>query len=89
MKSSLISQLVANYKKTLNTSSKWFAQDLADFKANVSRLSVKELEVKLGRLTSLNDENSSFNKKVKKEVSLLNRGGMFDMSKMKAANCLD
>jgi hypothetical protein len=89
MKNSLITQLVATFKRTLNPSSKWFNQDVADFKANVSRLSVKELENKLGRFTALNDEKSSFNKSVKKEVKLMEREGMFNVSNIKPNNCLD
>lgn len=89
MKSSLVNQLVANFKKTLNPSSKWFAQDVADFKANVSRLSVKELEQKLGRFTALNDEKSTFNKTVKAEVKLMDKSGLFNVSSMKLENCLD
>ena len=89
MKNSLVNQLVSNFKKTLNSTSKWFAQDVADFKANVSSLSVKELEQKLSRFTAMTDEKSTFNKVVKKEVSLMNNSGLFNVSNMKAVNCLD
>ena len=89
MKTSLVNQLVANFKRTLNPSSKWFAQDVADFKANVSRLSVKELEQKLGRFNAMNDEKSTFNKAVKKEVRLMDKSGLFNVSNMKPANCMD
>ena len=89
MKNSLVNQLVANFKKTLNPSSKWFAQDVADFKANVLRLSVKELEQKLGRFAALNDEKSTLNKVVRKEVKLMDKSGLFNVSNMKLANCMD
>jgi hypothetical protein len=89
MKQQLIKNLVSNYKKTLNPSSKWFTQDVQDFASRVSKLSVKEMEIKLGRISSLVDDNSLFNKKVKKEINFMAKGGMFNVSEMKPANCMD
>ena len=89
MKNSLVNQLVANYKKTLNPSSKWFTQDVADFKTNISRLSVKELEQKLGRISQYVNDNSFLSKQVNKEIKNMDKAGMFNINKMKAANCMD
>lgn len=86
MKKQLINKLVLNYKKTLNVNSKWYEQDLAVFKDNVSKLSLKELQDKLDRL---NQYDTTLVKKAKKEISKLNKAGMFDITNMSNKNCLD
>mgnify|MGYP001768575897 CR=1 FL=1 len=89
MKKQLINQVVASFKKSLNPNSKWYAQDLADFKARVSQLSVKELQEKAERLGAFYNPNSLLNRTANAEIKRMSKGGMFNVGNMKPENCLD
>ena len=89
MKTSLVNELVANFKKTLKPSSKWFAQDVEDFKSNVEKLSVDELQIRWGNMNAMRNENSSFNKAIRAEEKKMLKSGMFNVGCMKPENCLD
>jgi len=89
MKKQLITQCAVLYAKTLNPKSKWLKQDIAEYKANLSTLSITDIRNRLSKLNAMQDVNSTFNKQVVKEVQLLDKAGMFNVSKMQSKNCLD
>lgn len=89
MKKQLIDQVVKNFKTTLNSSSKWFIEDLSNFKKGVSEKSVKELEQMISNFNAMNDENSSFNRSIRSEEKRMLKCGMFNVNNMKPFNCLD
>jgi hypothetical protein len=87
MKKQLITQAVKLYKKSLNPKSKWFNQDVTDFKSQLENKSIAELKEQVSRLSVY--DSSKFKKDANKEVSKLNKGGMFDISNMSGKNALD
>ena len=89
MKKVLINQLVENFKTMLNPQSKFYKEDLANFKEKVSTLSVNELKERVGRMNAMNDENSEFNRAVRRETKRMEAAGMFDVGKMKQDNAID
>ena len=85
---SIITAAIEQYKKTINPASKWYTQDIADFKQRISVLPTKEVERILNNLSSMNNGNSNFNKSVKSEVKALNKAGMFEMKNLSPNKCL-
>jgi len=85
-KTSLVSQLLAEYKKTLNPASKWFADDLKSFQVAAAKMSAQEINEKLARLRYMN--GGAMTKAVAKEVNKMQAGGMFEVKKMSAKNAL-
>jgi hypothetical protein len=88
-KNEMIEKMVSYYKKTLNKKSKWFETDIEDYRANLLKLSMEALREKYLRLQQIEDENSNFNKDIKKYISKLNKAGMYNIENMKPCNVLD
>jgi hypothetical protein len=74
----LINKIVANYKQTLNQNSKWFSQDVQEFRKNLSVLSVKELIEKLARLSYYNSQ--TFERQANREINTLDKAGMYNLN---------
>lgn len=75
-------QLVKEFKKSLNPSSKFFNEDINSFKQRLKQENNKDkLNVRLNNLVCLNGGNSSFNKEVKNIINELEAGGMFEINK--------
>jgi len=89
MKKQLITQCATLYAKTLKPTSKWFKSDIAEYKTFLGTLSITDIRTRLNKLQALADTKSTFNKQIEKEVQLLDKAGMFNMSKMQPKNCLD
>lgn len=88
-KQQLLKELLEQRKKSLNKNSKWYSQDIADYKENISKLSVKDLESRLEMFNAFSDPKSQFNKMANAEMKLMNKGGMYNIGNMKPTNCLD
>lgn len=88
-KKELIKKLVSLYKLRLNPQSKFYTQDIQEYKERLSFDNVTELKRKLSNLESYSNEKSSFNKTVKKEISKMDKNGLFDINKIKSKNMLD
>jgi hypothetical protein len=86
MKKDMISQAVALYKKTLNPNSKWFSQDVEDFKNQLAKESVSVIKEKISRLSVY--DSKAFKKEIDKHISVLGKGGMFDVKNMDGKNAL-
>lgn len=78
---------VAAYKKSLNTNSKFYEQDVADFIRNVKNETPAKSATMLGNQKWLNSEESE--RYVNHEVGKLDRAGMFNINRMKPKNALD
>lgn len=89
MKAQLIKKAVELYKLTLNTNSKFYADDVRDFKANISGLSETQINEKISRLNAITSNKSTFNKSVEKEMRKMDNAGMFNVSSMAPKNALD
>lgn len=89
MRKQLIQQLIEKYKKSLNQKSKWYSEDVKQYKKAISELSVDELNRKLGNISALVDNDSKFNRAVRKEITKLDNAGMYNISGMKPGNALD
>lgn len=74
----LIKKCVAEYTKTLNKKSKWYSADISEYRHNLSKLSKSDITTKLNNLKQLNSSTSALSKTVSKEISLLDRNGMFN-----------
>lgn len=89
MKAELISKTVKAYLKRVNKNSKWFAQDLATFKAGIAKETPAQLIQRLSNWCAMDDENSTFNKAVKAEEKRMDKAGLFNVRNMKPVNALD
>ena len=85
----LIRQIIRLYTASQNAKSKWFAQDLADFKLAISLRTDKELKQQLANLNALAGNDSRFNRICDKEEKRMQRAGMYDLGNMKPKNALD
>ena len=86
----LKAQIVKEFKKGLNKKSKWYAQDLATYEANISRENNEpRLKMMLSNMICMNGNSPSFNKEVKQIKKELEQGGMYDVKKMKHKNAID
>ena len=83
----LIAELLAEYRKSLNPSSKWFTQDIQEFKEKVSELRTSEVAERLRNRRAFN--SPAFEKLVAKEEAKLNKAGMYDIGNMRPENALD
>lgn len=79
--------LVKNYISGLNKSSKWYEQDIADYKCNIDNISNAKLKEMYDNSIAFNSK--SFEKIVAREESKLLKAGMFDINKLKPQNSLD
>ena len=86
---SLKSQLVAEYKKSLNPNSKWYAEDVRNFTESLEGQTTEKLEQRLSNIICLNGGSASFNRKINKIEKELERGGMYEMGSMRPENALD
>lgn len=83
-------EIIKEYKESLDSNSKFYEQDLCDFSAKIKTLKDKDrLEKQLGNLSCLNGKSRIFNNKIGKELSVLDKSGMFDIKKMQPKNALD
>ncbi len=88
-RSALIRVALREFEQTLSIASKWYDEDLANFKKGIALKTDQELETTVSRLRCLNGKNPSFNGMIAKELAFLEQGGMFDLNNAKPENCLD
>ena len=87
--SQIKTKLVAEYKKSLNPSSKWYNEDLNTFKERLKGKKKSELERQLNNMLCINGSNVAFNNAIKKEMKKMEKAGMYNIKNMKATNALD
>jgi hypothetical protein len=80
-------ELLENYKKTLSKSSKWYNQDIEDFKQNLDKCSKTKLKEMYNNMIAFNSEE--FENKIKEEENKLMKAGMYNITKMQPVNMLD
>lgn len=80
--------LCTEFEKTLDVNSKWYLQDLADFKKRAAYSDLKKLPQQLANLQALNNSKSSFTKTVNKEIKKLDAAGMFIAENLNPKNAL-
>lgn len=69
---------------------KFYDEDCKNFRENVYNITcIERLETMLTNLRNLREDNSPLSKEVAKYEKQLQRGGMYDITKMKAVNALD
>jgi len=85
----LKAQLLNEFKKSLNADSKWFNEDMENFKSRLNGQSENELKRQLGNLVALNGGSAKFNKEVNDHLKELDKAGMFEMGNMSPLNALD
>lgn len=83
----LINRVCKEYSKSLRPDSKFYKEDMDHFRTEVSKKTTKEIEEHLNRLTFFHSK--TMDKIVDREMRKLDRGGMFDVRKMKPGNQLD
>ena len=79
--------LINDCKNRLNKNSKWYNDDVADFKSNLNKCS--DSRIKEMYSNSIAFDSKSFEKFVEKEERKLLKAGMYNMSNLKPQNCLD
>jgi len=84
-----IDKVIEAYKETLNPSSKWYEDDVNDFKRKISHKTEAELQQQLANILAISGKNQKFNSIVNKEINRMNKGGMFNVNAMKPINGLD
>lgn len=72
-----------------NKNSKWFAQDLADFKTYIKTRTATDLQQSVTNMKCLAGENTKFNKEVQRIENQLEKGGMYDIRNMQPRNAID
>lgn len=82
-------EIVSLFKSSLHKDSKFYEQDLADFKRTLAGKSESEAKEQLARLRALSGLDAAFNNTVSKEMDKLDKSGMFSMHNMKPTNALD
>lgn len=87
MKSQLITEAIQAFKLTLNPESKFYNQDIIEFKNAISKKSAQDIKDHINRLKSYSSKY--FEKKVNKELSKLDKQGMFNIKNFSPDNCLD
>lgn len=87
--SELDKQLILVYKRTLRPNSKWFAQDLADFRRHISQKTTQEKQRILNNLRNLTEDDSPLAKEVEREIKSLDKAGMYDIRKIGPEHQLD
>lgn len=88
-KKQLIAELIKLFKGSLKSGSMFYAEDLADFRAGVSKETIPQLEQHLVNMQCLAGQNKNFNRKIDLYEKKLSDAGMYDMKKMKPENALD
>lgn len=82
--------LIKEHNKSLKPSSKFYKEDKEKFVKHINSITDKEtLTRMLNNIICLNGNNKAFNKEVVRITNQLERGGMFDIRKMKPQNALD
>jgi hypothetical protein len=89
MKKQLIAELTNLYKKSLNSSSKFYTQDVADFKKRAETKTEAQLRQQLANMKCIMGMDSKVNKIVNTEVKRMDKAGMFKVGNMKPVNALD
>ena len=68
-------QLVAIYESSLNKESKWYQEDLANYKSNIARITPEEQQHLLNNIKALNSK--VFENFVNREVNKMDKAGMY------------
>ena len=84
-----IDKVIEAYKETLNPSSKWYEDDLNDFKCRISHKTESELMQQLANILAVSGKDKRVNSIVNNEINRMSRGGMFNVNTMKPINGLD
>jgi len=79
--------LINDCKNRLNKNSKWYSEDVADFKSNLNKVSDSRIKEMYSNIVAFNSK--SFEKFVEKEERKLLKAGMYNMNNLKPQNCLD
>ena len=87
MKAKLIKQAIELYKKTLDSNSKWYNDDLANFTRGISAAPLEQIERSINNMSYAQSKkaDADFNRETRK----LEKAGMFNIGNMKAINALD
>ena len=79
--------LISNHQSKLNKDSKWYHEDVADFKNNLNKVSDSRVKEMYRNMVAFN--SPSFEKWVEQEEGKMLKAGLFDMKNLKPQNCLD
>ena len=85
----MIIEAVEIYAGTLNPNSKFYNEDLQNFKRGISAKSEEEIKLHIDRLIQFSNPKSQFNLSADKEVRKMDKGGMYDVNRLKPINALD
>jgi len=89
MKQQLIKEVYALYKGSLNAKSKWYADDLSDFRALLQTKTVEQLKQQIANMRGIMGLDEQLNRVLSAEEKRMERAGMYDLGKMKPENALD
>lgn len=87
MKKQLINESVRLFTNTLDKKSKWYNQDLTDFKQRIQCASIEQIKASINNMSYAQSEKSEID--FNKETRRLEKAGMFNISNMKHINALD
>jgi hypothetical protein len=83
-------ELANEFRLSLNPNSKFFNADIKSFNDRLKdEKDEDKLITQLGNLRCLNGKSRLFNKMIKELTKELDKGGMFDIGKIKPINALD
>lgn len=82
-------EIIGLHTKTLNPKSKWYAQDLADFRAVLSTKTEAEMRQQLANMRGIAGLDKGLNKILEAEEKRMAKAGMYDLGNMKPENALD
>ncbi len=88
-RSQLESELIKEFTKSLNPSSRWYKIDIEDFTANIKAWDNNRCMQSLSNMKAMNNPDSKFNRDVDKEIEKMEHAGLFNIGNMKPENCLD
>lgn len=87
MKRQLITTAIQLFTNTLDKRSKFYSQDLADFKTKINSVSFEQLQSSVNNMSYMASKKSDLD--FDRETRKLDKAGMFNIGNMKSINALD
>lgn len=87
MKKQLIKTAIELFTKTLDKKSKFYQQDITDFKNRIQSASAQQLEQSINNMSYMASKKSDID--FERETRKLDKAGMFNIGNMKPINALD
>lgn len=87
MKKQLIKTAIELFTKTLDKKSKFYSQDISDFKIRIQSTSIQQLQQSVNNMSYMASKKSDID--FERETTKLDKAGMFNIGNMKTINALD